>query len=325
MYDLRYAWAAGGVDRRAGRRGDRGLDQGAAIIELVRAKRLRGLPVTKAAWRDGALAGGQVTVIVERLGAQRTVRWSEHEAALVPGLGGLSIDDTTRAVDAWKAHADADGPTPPAQPQVLFPSRVGERWRTDGDFDALDGDIIGTAIRLATSPAPSPPQRGPHPEQLDTGAGGRTLSGMPVGGPDTELVLCDAVLHRVVMAGSEILDYGRAIRTTPAPLWNAVAIRDQRCRFAGCDRGSTPQDGKPNSSPTEPSKSSTPTDASATAGHHPQPPVEATQLCSPGRQHSRGGRDGRGGQRKSGVQAVPRAALHAPPRRVPLVTAAHRV
>ena len=210
-----------------------------AVGLTVRAKRLRGLPVTKAAWRDGALAGGQVTVIVERLGAQRTVRWSEHEAALVPGLGGLSIDDTTRAVDAWKAHADADGPTPPAQPQVLFPSRVGERWRTDGDFDALDGDIIGTAIRLATSPAPSPPQRGPHPEQLDTGAGGRTLSGMPVGGPDTELVLCDAVLHRVVMAGSEILDYGRAIRTTPAPLWNAVAIRDQRCRFAGCDRPTT--------------------------------------------------------------------------------------
>ena len=123
-----------------------------AVGLTVRAKRLRGLPVTKAAWRDGALAGGQVTVIVERLGAQRTVRWSEHEAALVPALGGLSIDDTTRAVDAWKAHADADGPTPPAQPQVLFPSRVGERWRTDGDFDALDGDLIGTAIRLATRP-----------------------------------------------------------------------------------------------------------------------------------------------------------------------------
>jgi hypothetical protein len=39
--------------------------------------------------------------------------------------------------------------------------------------------------------------------------------------------------------GSTILDYGIATRTIPAPLWNALLIRDEHCRFPDCDRPST--------------------------------------------------------------------------------------
>jgi hypothetical protein len=47
------------------------------------------------------------------------------------------------------------------------------------------------------------------------------------------------VLHRVVMSGrSAILDYGTATRTIPTALWNALVIRDEHCRFPGCDRPS---------------------------------------------------------------------------------------
>jgi hypothetical protein len=50
-------------------------------------------------------------------------------------------------------------------------------------------------------------------------------------------LLCDSVLHRLVMAGrSTILDYGTATRTTPTNLWNALAVRDRGCRWPGCDR-----------------------------------------------------------------------------------------
>jgi hypothetical protein len=43
----------------------------------------------------------------------------------------------------------------------------------------------------------------------------------------------------VVMAGrSAVLDYGTATRTIPAPLWNALVIRDEHCRFPNCDRPS---------------------------------------------------------------------------------------
>jgi hypothetical protein len=53
-------------------------------------------------------------------------------------------------------------------------------------------------------------------------------------------MLCDSALHRVVTAGqSAILDYGTSTRTIPAPLWSALVIRDEHCRFPGCDRPST--------------------------------------------------------------------------------------
>jgi hypothetical protein len=49
--------------------------------------------------------------------------------------------------------------------------------------------------------------------------------------------LCDCVMHRVMRAGAAVLDYGRAERTVPAPLWRAVAARDGgRCRYPKCDR-----------------------------------------------------------------------------------------
>ncbi len=51
--------------------------------------------------------------------------------------------------------------------------------------------------------------------------------------------MCDCALHRVVTSGrSAILDYGVATRTIPAPLWSALVIRDEHCRFPGCDRPS---------------------------------------------------------------------------------------
>jgi hypothetical protein len=32
------------------------------------------------------------------------------------------------------------------------------------------------------------------------------------------------------------LDYGRATRAVPPPLWNVLLLRDQHCRWKGCDR-----------------------------------------------------------------------------------------
>jgi hypothetical protein len=40
-----------------------------------------------------------------------------------------------------------------------------------------------------------------------------------------------------------LLDYGGATRTLPAPLWNALVVRDEGCRVPGCDRPSAWCDG----------------------------------------------------------------------------------
>ncbi|MGH9246634.1 MAG: DUF222 domain-containing protein [Acidimicrobiales bacterium] len=74
-------------------------------------------------------------------------------------------------------------------------------------------------------------------EDIDSGRGGQILDGPTLDHPSIERLVCDSALHRVVMAGrSSILDYGTATRTIPAPLWNALVIRDRHCRFPGCDR-----------------------------------------------------------------------------------------
>jgi hypothetical protein len=50
-------------------------------------------------------------------------------------------------------------------------------------------------------------------------------------------MLCDSALHRVVMTGrSSVLDYGTSTRTIPVNLWNALVVRDEGCRWPGCDR-----------------------------------------------------------------------------------------
>ena len=50
-------------------------------------------------------------------------------------------------------------------------------------------------------------------------------------------ILCDSTFHRcVVDADGAVLDFGRATRTISAPMWSALVVRDEHCRFPGCDR-----------------------------------------------------------------------------------------
>jgi hypothetical protein len=76
-------------------------------------------------------------------------------------------------------------------------------------------------------------------DDLVAGRGGRLVDGPSLDGPTLSRLFCDSAVHRVVMSGrSSILDYGTSTRTIPAPLWNALVIRDEHCRFPGCDRPS---------------------------------------------------------------------------------------
>jgi hypothetical protein len=63
------------------------------------------------------------------------------------------------------------------------------------------------------------------------------LDGSVLDATSLQRLFCDAGIHRVVTNGpSSILDYGTTTRTVPAPLYNALVIRDRQCRFPGCDR-----------------------------------------------------------------------------------------
>ncbi|HZN12831.1 MAG TPA: DUF222 domain-containing protein [Acidimicrobiales bacterium] len=191
----------------------------------------------------------------------------------MPTLVPLTAAQTINVMAHWRAHADAliDGPEPADDVRVLTVSRTAEDRRVlSGSFDAIGGEVIDAALRLATAADADTETRTATQRRADalvdicrhfldnqtTKAGGRHrphlnlvvdldevetggtfISGSVAPGALIESLLCDCNLHRVLAKGrSSILDYGRSARTAPPDLFNAIALRDGHCREPGCDR-----------------------------------------------------------------------------------------
>jgi hypothetical protein len=247
-----------------------------AAATVARARKLAHLPVTAAAWRDGVLSTGQVEAIAANLDPDTLALFADHERVMVPTLVDLPVRDVATAMAAWRECATADRDPKPEPAQALYLSRtLARRWRLDANLGPETGELLATALRLAHTPEAdgetlrSPATRradalgdicrffldhqekhrgGRHRPHLNlvldierfralSRGGATTVEGTGLDRATVERLLCDAALHRVVTQGrSSILDYGSSTRTIPAPLFNALVIRDQRCRFPGCDR-----------------------------------------------------------------------------------------
>ena len=176
-----------------------------------------------------------------------------------------------------RADAEDDGREPADRPSELYLSRTLDgRREVSGHLGAEDAALVESAIAAAEGsiptdgegPMPSAAQRRAealadicrwflaHGDKAPTGARNRpqlsvivSLSdlaqdrpglladGAAVPGSTVSRLACDAVLHRMVMAGrSTILDYGFGVRTVSPALWAALVVRDGHCRHPGCDR-----------------------------------------------------------------------------------------
>ncbi len=239
------------------------------------AMRLRSLPVCAAAYADGTLSGGQVEATVALLDDEMAGIFADHEADLVPFLARLNVAGVSTAMGAWVRRARPE-PTEPSDPdRSLHLSRtLDDRWVLDATLDPEGGAVVEAALRLALPErgdgtvslaarradalvdvcrsfldhrkGRSGGRHRPHVnvaielEDLLAGRGSRVVDGPELDGPTTSRLFCDSAVHRVVMSGrSALLDYATATRTIPAPLWNALVIRDEHCRFPNCDRPST--------------------------------------------------------------------------------------
>jgi hypothetical protein len=247
-----------------------------AAATAALARKLAQLPETAAAWREGLLSSGQVEATASNLDADTVGLFAAHEAAMVPTLVDLSARDVATAMRAWRECATADRDPRSEPPQGLHLSRtLADRWRLDANVGAETGELLSTALRLAQKAetegetARSVATRradalgdicrffldhqatrhgGRHRPHINVildieryralaGAGATTADGTSLDRTTIDRMLCDAALHRVLTHGrSTIVDYGTATRTIPAPLFNALVVRDQRCRFPGCDR-----------------------------------------------------------------------------------------
>jgi len=243
------------------------------------ARHLRGLPVMRTAWETGQLTGAQVAIVLATVRSEHRELFAEQEAELVPLLTQLDAAGTRAAMNYWTAHAEAliDPVLAPEPQRSLRVARLlGERVVLEGELDADSGEIVLAALRLAeTRDGPADPPRTPSTRRADAlvdlcrfflaqqkqRAGGRHRphvnvmmeaddlyearraryeSGAPVSASVAAQLLCDSVMHRVLVEPKgAILDYGRATRTISAPLWSALVARDQGCRFPDCDRPAT--------------------------------------------------------------------------------------
>ncbi|HEV2291545.1 MAG TPA: DUF222 domain-containing protein [Gemmatimonadales bacterium] len=59
---------------------------------------------------------------------------------------------------------------------------------------------------------------------------------LPISTRSLERIACDSTVSRVLLAGSVVIDVGRATRVVSAPARRALRVRDKGCRFPGCDR-----------------------------------------------------------------------------------------
>ena len=131
------------------------------------AKRLAGLPVTAAAYRDGVLSTGQVQAIVANLSDPVSPLFAVAEAGLVPTLAAMPVGDVAATMQAW-AQAAHDSLTDPgdAEPAVrrrLYLSRTLDgRRELSGSLDPEAGLLAEAALRIArTDDLEGEPERSP--------------------------------------------------------------------------------------------------------------------------------------------------------------------
>ena len=221
------------------------------------ARVVRSLPVTEAAWTDGTLTGAQVDVIAASIGARHVERYAADERELVPLLAACDLAGTAAAMKAWRSAADdADPPLEPDEPdQSVYVAEVAGRGVLKGDLapdtflavnDALAVADSNDLNRLASQRRAEAldvvcrffldhhdeklhPRRRPRivlvvtPDQLTDGR--------------DRLELCDAAIHRLVVEGRAVtLDFGRSTRNVSRHQRELLDLRDQHCRWPGCDR-----------------------------------------------------------------------------------------
>jgi hypothetical protein len=275
-FDTAQLWDIdGATSMTAWLRASAGMTQRAATRLAVLGRRMRQLPVLAAAYADGSLSGGQVDAILAQVNDSTVAVFAEQEAEVVPYLVPLTVAGTARAMAAWKERASID-PVEPDEPErsLHLSQTLDDRYVLDGSFDSEGGATVEAALRLAGTNEPDDKRTpaavradalvtvcrhfldnqrsragGRHRPHLNVvvdidalheGSGGRVIGGPSIDGSSLSRLLCDCALHRVVTSGrSAILDYGTSTRTIPAPLWSALVIRDESCRFPGCDRPST--------------------------------------------------------------------------------------
>jgi hypothetical protein len=144
---------------------------------LARARKLRALPATRAAWETGRLSTAQVDAIVARLTPVRLPAYMACETEIVEHLEHLDGPATVDFLAAWANGVDAlvepdpadlDGSDPDGGSELHASRTLADRTEVSGSLEADLGMIVRAALRAATTTdGPEDPVRSPAQKRAD--------------------------------------------------------------------------------------------------------------------------------------------------------------
>jgi hypothetical protein len=245
-----------------------------ARISLATGKASETLLLVAKAWAQGEISASAATAIAQGRRAGHEDVYATMEERMV----GYAAERDFVALDAmirrYQTHCDELDQKAPEDKNGFFISRVGNRWVSKGDHDALSGAIINKAIEAATDPpdpddprtraqrreagmarvcryfldrGESPTEDGERPhiaiamtlESLRSGefetTGDLALALAP---SQISRLLCESKIQLIVTdTNGSPLDVGADVYRPSRKLRRAVLHRDKgRCRYPGCDR-----------------------------------------------------------------------------------------
>src|SRR5256714_8044144 len=177
------------------------------------------------------------------------VRWDcegfERQSEEDYELRSLDISETTRGMyrlDAWLDPVG--GAALKAAIESLSNPLGADDHRTAKQRRA---DALVEAMHHAMGQGTLPRRNGVRPHisvtttieglKGEIGAAASQLeSGMPISSKTVQRLACDGTLHRVLKAGSVVVDVGRATRTVSPSQWRALKARHRTCGAPECDR-----------------------------------------------------------------------------------------
>jgi Domain of unknown function (DUF222)/HNH endonuclease len=232
------------------------------------------LRATGRAWLAGEISTAEARTIFGTRVRDHDEQLMACEAELLGLAREHRTRDLRRACAHFRNLARADGEQPGARDGLHISPAFDGRTVINGELTDLAAETVMTAIHAYTDP-PDPEDHRTvahrraaalvrvcevalgHADEPDVRRGRKSValvvdwqtlvSGSlgrvdgeftgPVHRRDVERLLCDSPISRVVTGPDSVpLELGRARRTVPTPLRRALVVRDQGCRWPGCNR-----------------------------------------------------------------------------------------
>jgi hypothetical protein len=202
------------------------------LVEAARTLPARDLRRAVAHWRDAVDADAAARADRERYD-RRGLNASPASDGMVRVDGNLDSETgqtvlcALRSVtDTWSRNRSAGDERTPAQLRCDALGEIARAYLDRSDRPVVGGERPHLTVTVDLDALEG--RAGRHCELEETGR---------ISAASARRIACDASVARVITRGeSEPLDVGRRTPVVPAGLRRAVVVRDNECRFPGCDR-----------------------------------------------------------------------------------------